>query len=389
MGDQNKQKIFISAAEISGDRHCARLIENLKAELPGISCKGLGGPAMEQAGCELLEDLTARSAMLANALSQIGFYHRLLGRVKKHFAENRPDLVVLADSPAWNFNIAKVAKKLNIPVLFYIAPQLWAWGPWRCNKLRRLTDNVACILPFEQQWFRQRNIKATYVGHPLFDHEMPPEFQPHWMDNPKSNQFPTVALLPGSRQHEIDHLWPAMQLIAARIKKTYHSARFVTTAPNEESAEKLKKLTNTELSIELRSDSSIEAVTRHADLALVASGTATLEVAAQHCPMIVIYHVNLLQWYLIGKWLVKTKYISLVNILAKTELVPEFVPFANRINTVANQAIEILDNDEKRRQIRVSLKQLTDPIVQPGASERVTKLIKNMLDVSKIGRAHV
>jgi len=327
-----------------------------------------------------MEDLTARSAMLANALDQVGFYYRLLARVKKHFAINRPDLVVLVDSPAWNFHIAKLAKKLNIPVLYYIAPQLWAWGSWRCNKLRRLTDNIACILPFEQQWFRDRDINATYVGHPLFDHEMPPEAPPHWMNNLRSGLFPTIALLPGSRQHEIDHLWPPMQLIAVRIKKAYPAARFVTTSPSEDSAEKLKKQTNTALPIDIRSDSSIEAVTRHADLALVASGTATLEVAAQHCPMIVLYHVNQLQWNLIGKWLVKTKYISLVNILADTQLVPEFVPFANRIDTVAGQALEILDNDEKRRQIRVSLKQLTDPIVQPGASARVIQMIKHLLE---------
>jgi lipid-A-disaccharide synthase len=385
MSSKTRQKIFISAAEVSGDRHCGRLIEKMKTQSPGITCEGLGGPAMAQAGCQLLEDLTVRSAMLTNALGQIGFYYRLLARIKKHFAINRPDLVVLADSPAWNFHIAKAAKKLDIPVLYYIAPQLWAWGSWRCDKLRRLTDNVACILPFEQQWFRDRDINATYVGHPLFDHEMPPESQPHWMSSPKSSFFPTIALLPGSRQHEIDRLWRPMQRIAQRIKKTYPAARFVTTTPNEESAEKLKKQTNTALPIETRSDSSIEAVTRHADLALVASGTATLEVAAQHCPMIVLYHVNQLQWQLIGKWLVKTKYISLVNILAGTELVPEFVPFANRIDAVVNQALEILDNDEKRRQTSISLKQLTDPIVQPGASARVIQMIKHMLRDSHPG----
>jgi len=374
-----RQKIFISAAEVSGDRHCGRLIEKMKTQLPGVICQGLGGPAMAQAGCQLMEDLTAGSAMLANALGQIGFYYRLLAKVKKHFAADRPDLVILADSPAWNFHIAKAAKKLHIPVLYYIAPQLWAWGSWRCDKLRRLTDSVACILPFEQQWFRDRGINATYVGHPLFDHEMPPEFQPHWMSSPKSSFFPTIALLPGSRQHEIDRLWLPMQRIAAQIKKTYPAARFVSTSPNEKTAEKLKKHTNAALTIDIRSDSSIEAVTRHADLAIVASGTATLEVAAQHCPMMVLYHVNLLQWHLIGRWLVKTKYISLVNILADTQLVPEFIPFANRIDTVAKQAIEMLNDDEKRRQTRFSLKQLTDPIVQPGASDRVIQIIKHLL----------
>ncbi len=366
-------KIFISAAEVSGDRHAAKLIVNLRRDLHAVNCLGLGGPAMAAAGCDVIEDLVERSAMLTHAVKQVGFYKKLLTQVKQRFVEDRPDLAVVIDSPAWNFHVAKAARQLQIPVLHYIAPQLWAWGAWRANKLRKCTDKVACILPFEQQWFQDRNIDAVYVGHPLFDNT----------DNITSavveeRSFPTVALLPGSRQHEIERLWPAMQIISRDIKNAHPLAKFVTTAPNDAMAEMLRDKADPSLDI-LFSDKSLEAVTRHADLALIASGTATLETAAQHCPMIVMYHVGACQWNLVGRWLLKTKWISLVNILAQRELVPELIPYGNRHKLAAQKALEILADNQGRQELRRQLEKLVQPIIKPGASQNVTNIIKDML----------
>ena len=370
------RKIFFSAAETSGDNHAAKLICHLREELSGLNCDGLGGPAMARAGCSLWENLVERSAMLSHALHQVGFYFKLLQRVKKKLQEERPDLVVVIDSPAWNFHVAKAAHNLNIPVLYYIAPQLWAWGAWRTRKLRRSVDRVACILPFEEQWFTKRNIRADYVGHPLFDETHMVASAPR--RNQESKDFPTIALLPGSRQHEIDRLWLPMQEIAQNIKREFPSARFLTATTSDNSAETLKQKSKPLLEIEIRK-TSIEAVTRHADLTLVASGTATLEVAAQRCPMIVMYHVNPIQWHLVGRLLVKTKYICLVNILAQKELVPEFIPFYGQTRSISTKALEILNNDEKRHQIHDDLKKLVEPIIKPGASAQVSAIIKEML----------
>jgi len=383
MTQERSRTIFISAAEASADKHAAKLIRQLHKELPQLNCDGLGGAAMAEAGCNLLENLVDRSAMLTHALRHIWFYFKLLGRIKRYFRETQPDLVVVMDSPAWNFHVAKAAGELGIPVLYYIVPQLWAWGGWRIGKLGRCVDRLACILPFEQQWFIDHGLNADYVGHPLFDDPNPvapwPSPVQQVLGSVESNEhFPTIAILPGSRNHEIDHLWVPMQKIACVIKKQYPQARFISAVIDESYAEKLRGRTLDELEIDVRR-TSVEAVTRHADLAIIASGTATLEAAAQYCPMIVMYSVNPLHWYLARRLLLKTKHISLVNILADKELVPEFVPIFGRLNAVAETALALLGDTCRLEQMRKSLQELIDPIVKPGASENVVRIIKEML----------
>ncbi len=372
------RKIFISAAEASADAHAAKLLRQLREELGNVQSEGLGGEAMAAAGCKLLENLVDRSAMLTHAVGQVFFYRKLLRRVKQHFAENPPDVVVAVDSPAWNFHVALAAKKVGIPVLYYIAPQLWAWGAWRIGKLQSRVDKVACILPFEETWFRERGVEAQYVGHPLFDDEqhIPPPGP--WAETGKG--FPTVALLPGSRKHEIQQLWKPMQEIGKHIQKQFPKARFLTAVSSEPNEILLRRNLEESLGIDIRR-TSVEAATRYADLALVASGTATLEVAAQHCPMIILYHVPWLQWQLVGRWLVKTPYLSLVNILAERELAPEFMPFGGRVREVTAKALSLLQNEEQRQEMRNALQELVTPILKPGAAVQTAKLVKNLLPV--------
>jgi len=372
------RRIFISAAEASADAHGAKLILQLREEPGNVQCEGLGGEAMAGAGCQLLENLVDRSAMLTHAVGQVFFYRKLLKRVKRHFAQNPPDVVVVVDSPAWNFHVALAAKKFGIPVLYYIAPQLWAWGAWRIGKLRSRVDKVACILPFEETWFRERGVEAQYVGHPLFDDEQQIEGPNPWQEIRK--EFPTVALLPGSRKHEIQHLWPPMQKIAAKIREKYPHVRFITAASSEANETLLRRELPKSLEVDVRR-TSIEAATRHADLALVASGTATLEVAAQNCPMIILYHVPWLQWHLVGRWLVKTRYLSLVNILADRELAPEFMPFGGRVQEVTDKALSLLEDDEQRQEMRIALRRLVEPILKPGAAAQTAKLAKDLLPI--------
>lgn len=374
---ENHQTIFLSAAEPSGDRHAAGVVRQLAKELPQFRCHGLGGPAMADAGCNLLCDLTNHSAMLGHALGQVGFYFRLLQRVKAWLSENRPELVVVIDSPAWNFHVAKAAKQLGIPVLYYVAPQLWAWGAWRLGKLRKRADRVACILPFEEKWFASRRVPARFVGHPLFDDGPNIPAMSPWSAL-ESKTFPTIALLPGSRRHEIAHLWGPMQEIARAIQDKYPNARFHTAAASDELADILRAQANPVLGIEIRR-TTVEAVTRRADLTLVASGTATLEVAAQNCPMLVMYHVNRWQWHLLGRLLIRTPHICLVNILAGKELVPEFVPFQGQMHKIKATAMDYLENNQKRQDLRLAIRELVAPIIKPGAAVNVVRIIKEML----------
>ncbi|HEX8912540.1 MAG TPA: hypothetical protein VF796_09285, partial [Humisphaera sp.] len=190
--------MFVTAAEVSGDRHAAQFIRSLRAMVPGAEVEGLGGPEMAAAGATVLQDTVANAAMgIKGALRAVEVY-RLLRMARARFDADPPDLWVGTDSPSMNFHFARAAKERGIPTLQFVAPQLWGWAQWRMKKLRRWVDEVACVLPFEEAYFRGHGVNATFVGHPLFD-ELPPRRQrppgPHFPDAP-----PVVGLLPGSRR---------------------------------------------------------------------------------------------------------------------------------------------------------------------------------------------
>jgi len=200
-----KYRVFISAAEPSADAHCAGLIDAMQKITSGIEFVGVGGPKMAQAGCELLENTTSKAAMLYKAFSQVARFYKILKHIKHYLKSNNVDLVIVCDSPSFNFHVAKAAKKVDIKTLFFVAPQLWAWGGWRIGKLRKCCDKLCCLLPFEQDWFGQRGMDAVFVGNPLLDkleiahsrHEQYANFEP------KNARF---ALMPGSRAAEIESL---------------------------------------------------------------------------------------------------------------------------------------------------------------------------------------
>ncbi len=369
-------KIFICAAEVSGDHHAARLMRQFARDGKQVSWTGLGGPAIKSAGAVMLDDLVSRSAMLINALGQVAYYWKLLGRVKQHLIAEKPDLVITVDSPAWNIHIAKVAKRLGIPVMQYVAPQLWAWAPWRASKWRKNADAIACILPFEPAWFAGRGIKAEFVGHPIFDDRS--EYVPTDEIVERDKFRRVVALLPGSRKQEIDKLWPAMLRIALEMQRQNKDLKFITAAPDEGVAAVLRSSIPVDLDIEICIGGLIEATAR-AQLAIIASGTATLETAVAGCPMIVIYHVPNWQWQMVGRHILTVSHISLVNILAGKELVPEYVPFNDRVGPVAAKAMELLDSPDRLADLRRELTELTRPLAQNKASENVAAMAYKIL----------
>ena len=235
MADQNqKQVIFISAAEPSADRHCAALIRALRQTKRDLEFVGIGGPKMAQAGCTLIENPVGRAAMTYNAFAHVSRYYRLIKQVAKFLAANKPNLVIVCDSPAFNFHIAKAAKKSGIKTLFYVAPQLWAWAPWRIRKLRKCCDKLCCILPFEQDWFASRGVPAEFVGNPLLDGLTQSDLTRARRDyrgfNPANVK---IAIVPGSRPAEVGTLWRPMQQIAIALHKKYPNAAFTTVAVDE------------------------------------------------------------------------------------------------------------------------------------------------------------
>ena len=371
-----KFRVFISAAEPSADAHCAGLITAIKENNPGIEFVGVGGPKMAQAGCELLENTTGKAAMLYKAFSQIARFYKILKHIKHYFKNNNVDLVIVCDSPSFNFHVAKAAKKVDIKTLFFVAPQLWAWGGWRIRKLRKCCDKLCCLLPFEQDWFGQRGMDAVFVGNPLMDklkiagtrHEQYADFEPK---NAK------IALMPGSRAAEIDLLWPPMQQIALRLKEKYPAATFVAVAVDARREEILRAAQIPGFECQYSIDS-VNKTAGAVDFSIVTSGSATLEVAAAGCPMVIMYQASRILWYLFG-WAMNTKYLSLVNILSGRELVPEFMPNFTLIDPIVASIELLLQDNDKLAKLSSELTKLTEPLAEKKACREVANIAIEML----------
>lgn len=378
-----QKQIFISACEPSADLHCVNLITAVKKASYDAQWVGLGGQKMSGAGCELLENTSEKAVMIHNVFGQLGYYRRLIKRVSAYFRSNKVDLVILCDSPAFNFHIAKAAKKAGVPTLFYVAPQLWAWAPWRIGKLRRLCDRLACILPFEEEYFTSRGVAAEFVGNPLFD-ELSTGLKSGCRDFADFDaQNAAIAIMPGSRDAEIETLWQPAQRIALKLKRKYPNCRFIAVAPT---AEKLQVLKDKELegfTCEYLVDD-VPEVAAKCDLAIVASGSATLQVASAACPMVIMYQSHRFLWNVLGRWLVRTKYLSLVNILAQRELVPEFMPCFSSIEPIYDACEGLLEDKTKLARTSGELAKISDELRGKNASVRVAEIVLDMIGLSRL-----
>jgi len=285
------------------------------------------------------------------------------------------------DSPALNWHVAKAAHRLGAPVMYYVAPQVWAWAQWRVKKLRRLTDRVACILPFEEAYLQQRGVKARFVGHPLFDHLTPrPAELPDLTAAAESGKW-RVALLPGSRPAEIAAHAPAMVAVAQAIKQRWPEATCTFTAPDETAGERIGAVTAGQGDVEVVTGRTAD-VLAGSHFAVAASGTVTLEVAHYGVPAVIVYRVGWWSYNLVGWWLVRTKRMSLVNILAGREIVPELMPWYGSSSKLVQATLEMMDDPARLAQARRDLLEVTAPLEgrpQP-AAQAVADLVIELLD---------
>ncbi len=276
-----------------------------------------------------------------------------------------------------NFHFAKLAHRRGVPVLFYIAPQLWAWREGRMKKLRKWVDHVACILPFEEEYFRRHGVTSTFVGHPLFD-ELPAR-QPRPIATEFVSRPPVVGLLPGSRRGEAEYNFPPMLEVAERIRQSFPKVRFLvpTTVATHPIVE---RLVNGAPDIEF-AEGEFDRMVPRCDLCVTVSGTATLHVAGHHVPMLVVYRTNPLLWHLFGRWLVRTRTYSLVNLLADTRqhIVPEFIPWFGPGENVGDVAVDYLQNPPKLAEQVDQLTHLIRTLDNPGASMNVAKLAMEVM----------
>ena len=376
---------MIVAGEASGDMHGAKLVEAMQALDPELFFCGIGGEALRSAGVELHVD--------AAELAVVGFTEvfvkasailRGISCAKDMLRRLRPDLLILIDFPEFNLHIAGAAKRYAIPVLYYISPQIWAWRAGRVKKIKARVDHMAAILPFETEFYARQGVPVTFVGHPLLDGES--ETDRPRMTTPVSGQK-VIGLLPGSRDSEIKRHLPVMLQAADRLHATDEALEFwISVAPGLNRRDIETQIENHAPLAPCRLvEGGGAAVLGQAQLVIVASGTATLEAAIWGTPMIIIYKLSPISFWL-GRLLVRVNHIGLVNLIAGRQMVPELVQAAASAENIAAHVHRMLSDPQSLAALRSELKQIRECLGGAGASQRVALIALDL--ISKPHVAH-
>jgi lipid-A-disaccharide synthase len=343
------------AGEASGDAHAAPIVAALRQRR--VDVFGAGGLKMHAAGMGLSLDLTKHAVVgFVEVLKNYGKFKRIFNDLIAEAERRRPDAVVLVDFPGFNLRFAAQMKKRGIKVIYYISPQLWAWHASRAKQIERDVALMLTIFPFEKAWYAEHapKLHVEFVGHPLAERREKREV--------RSQR--SVLLLPGSREREVAKLWPVFTGIVERMP----DVKFVAAAVNETLAGRMK---HPRVKVEV---GQAHELMRHATLAITASGTATMECAFFGCPMIVVYKVNWLT-YLVGRALVKVKWLGMPNVIAGRTVVPELLQHNAQPGRIAAMAIELLGDVSKREKMQQELAAVVSTLGGPGASRRAAELI--------------
>ena len=345
-------RILISAGEASGDLYAARVVELVRLRHPDAQFFGCAGPRMQAAGVRPIVD--ARSLSVVGLVEVIAHIPRIWGEFRKlvrSAAAERTQLAVLTDSPDFHLRLAKKLKKQNIPIVYLIAPQAWAWREGRVATMRRTVDRLLCIFPFEERFFNDRGVPTTYIGHPLARLVRPSMDAAEFRSKFKLPNEPMVALLPGSRHGEAERHMPILLDAVQRIGPKYNYVLALPAGFEVERSRFWERIRGS--SIKVIEGSSWETLA-HAELALAASGTVTIEAALLGVPMVTFYRVNALSW-LLGRWLVRAPFLSMVNLVAGRKIVPELIQGEMTGRGIAEEAVRLLGDRSARDEMRANL----------------------------------
>lgn len=374
-------RIVISTGEASGDLHGAGLISAIKRLAPDVDVCGIGGKALQEQGVELLYDVSSLAVTgLIEVFSHFSDIRAAKNAMEKRLKEWRPHLLILIDYPDFNLMLAKKAKQLEIPVLYYISPQVWAWRSGRVKKISRLVDRMAVILPFEQEFYRQKHMEVDFVGHPLLDSVKQTCSKKEFL---KRHGLPgngtRVGILPGSRKKEISSILPVFLDSAKKLCERKKDLVFLlplaptlTLADLEENG-----LNDCGLDIKVISENRYDLMAA-CDAVMAASGTITLELAILKVPMVVSYRTSPLTYFL-GRRLIKVRFASLVNLVAGKEVVEELLQDDARPDRIAAAVMRILKDKEMSRLMREQLTHVCKQLGEPGASDRTAQLAMELI----------
>lgn len=366
--------ILLVTGETSGDLHGAKLAIALRELEPSIDLVGVGGGHMARAGVRLLPNIDRVDAMGVPGIRQLWVGWKTLRQLSALVKETPFDAIVLIDSPGLNLRLAKVAAKASQKIIYYIAPQVWAWGRRRLSLIRKVVKHVLAILPFEEAFFRKEGIACDYVGHPLLD-ELPGSYDME-AERKALDLKPgemVLGLLPGSRKKEVQALLPTLLEACQFIQQQYPQLQIVVAQADSLSDSIFEPILDSSPSVKLIKGKPNE-VLAVSDLVLVASGTATLQAALIGTPMVIVYRTSPLT-YQIGKRLVTIPYIGLVNILAEKELVPEILQERATAKNIAQEALSILGDSSRQHKMKQSFQDLRNSLGSAGASKRAAELI--------------
>ncbi|MRR16107.1 MAG: lipid-A-disaccharide synthase [Deltaproteobacteria bacterium] len=374
-------KVMIVAGEASGDLHGSFLVREMLAINPSLHFYGIGGSKMKEAGVKFLAPARDIGVVgVTEVFSKLGTFFQITSKIRKSLDQLKPNLVILIDFPDFNLNIvARAAKKRNIKIFYYISPQVWAWREGRVRQIKRLVDKMAVILPFEVDFYAAHGFPVTYVGHPLLDTvktalTKTAARRAFGLDENRT----TVGLLPGSRTAEVSRLLPEMMKAAAIISRKIPGVQYILPlADTLEEQAVAALIASSGIAVKIVRGRTYD-VLASCDLAIVTSGTATLETGLMGVPMVIVYKMSLFS-AIVGKLIINPKYIGLVNIIAGKAVAPELIQLDANGPRIASEALAILLNDNKKQEISRELNRIRQKLGEPGAPGRAAQIACEMI----------
>jgi lipid-A-disaccharide synthase len=368
-------RILIVTGEASGDLHGAHLAKAIMALDPTTELVGIGGPSMRAAGVNLVPGVPQLDVMGLIGLSAIRAVLQRVRAIRRVLKAEAWDLVVLIDNPGLNFHFARVAKAAGRRVLYYIAPQVWAWRPGRMKWIQRRVDHVVVILPFEPELYRRAGVRCTFVGHPLLD-----MVAPHYDRTKLRREFGlsesarVVGLLPGSRVREVEMLLPVLLKAAAQLVLAEPGTQFILAQASSIDDNLIQTLLrDSPVPVRVIHDRATE-VMALSDVLLIASGTATLQAAVVGTPMVLLYKTSPLT-YRLARWLITVKWIGLVNLVGGRLIVPELVQDEATDERLCREVLHLLRDPSAYNEMKEGLRQVRVSLGEPGASNRAAQVV--------------
>ncbi len=373
MTSKNPLKIFIVAGEESGDLHGSKLVHAINKHTTNIQFTGHGGDRMANENVQIIEHIDDLAIIgFVEVIKHLPYMFKVMGSTVNWLRENNPDRLILIDYPGFNLRLAREAVQLGIPVTYFILPQVWAWKEGRVSILRDSVDQCLSIIPFEQEWFENKDVKANFVGHPFIELEPPKQTINQFLSRHNLNyDSPILTLLPGSRQQEINQHWPIFIKTAKMIKSNISNIQVIVgKAPGV-------NLPNSPDYIKIE-ENDPQLTMYYGDAALVASGTATLEAAVLDIPMVVSYRFSLPTW-IFAKKMATVSYVSMVNLIANEIIVPEFIQSEMTSENLTNAVIPLLNKTPERKKMLLGYEKVRRTLGMPGVYDRAAKAIINRL----------